>query len=206
MATPKLKVDLREKTGTKNSNKLRKEGLVPGVLYGHNKNTKEIQVKEIDLDKIISRYGSGTMVNADLNGEVVPALIKDVQKSIIKNGILHVDLQQLSENETVKLSVPIILENKESVESSTAIVQQQLMEVDIQCLPKHIPNSINVDAKRIEEGKPLTVADLKFMKDENIEVLSDEGEIIALFTSASTMVEDEGDEIEIESEGSILEE
>ncbi len=206
MATPKLKADIREESGKTNSKKLRNEGLVPGVLYGHNKETREVQIKTNELQKVLSQYGYGTMVSLEIKDNIIPAIIKEVQNDIVTNNLLHIDLQQLSENEKVKLSVPIVLKGKRDVEDSSTIVQQQLMELEIQCLPKYIPNSITVDAIKVKSGDALTVGDLDIIKDENIEVLNETEEVIASLTSNTTMDEEveESEENFYESDKSVL--
>lgn len=197
MPTPKVKAQLRENIGGNKVSKLRNQGFVPGVVYGHNKETREVKVEVSELRKLINRYGTGTMINIDLDGELVLALVKDVQKDMLKGHLLHVDFQQLSEDETVRLTVPITIEGKDKVEDNDTIVQQQVMELNIECLPKDIPSTIVVDAGVLKSGDALTVGDLDIAKNEDINVLDETGEVIASLTTASTIVElEEEDEKE----------
>ncbi|MBS4535902.1 50S ribosomal protein L25 [Clostridium sp. D2Q-14] len=205
MSTASLNAKLREEIGTGKSKGLRREGYIPGVLYGHNKKTKNIALKTQEIQKLVTDKGYGALVNIELEGEKIPSLLKDIQKKIVKDEYLHVDFQQLSENEEVRLTIPVYLENRESVEDTETTVQQQLMEIDIQCLPKHIINYVNIDASKLKSGKAITVGDLEL---EGIDILNEKEEVIASLTSALRHSdEDEGESTEsiYMSEESILE-
>lgn len=205
MGIPVLKAELREKNNVKAKN-LRKRGFIPGVLYGHNKDTKEIIVKTKELQKIISNHGFRTMIDLEIEDKKYPTIIKEVQKALVTYNILHVDLQQLNDNEKIKLTLPIVLEGKERVEDSSTVVEQQLKEINIQCLPKYIPSSILVDASILKEKNVLKVKDIEIFKNENIDVLNDLEDIVATVTYATREENIEEDNRPIyESSKSILE-
>lgn len=205
MAIPNLKAELREGGGKGFAKKLRSDGFIPGVVYGHNKETRSIKIKKKEIERHISRYGRSKSLNVSLNGEIVPVIIKDLQRDLLKEMILHIDLQQLSENEKIKLSVPINLLGKDKVESSTTLLQQQLMNLDIQCLPKDIPDSITADVSELKPGEGLEVSNLDIYSNEKVEVLNEPGEIVALIISANKEEIIEEDDTPIyESDKSIL--
>lgn len=207
MITKKLRAEMRMDTIDKNPKKLRSRGFIPGVLYGRNKDTRELQLKTKELQKLLAIQGYGAMVSLELDNEIIPAIIKEVQKGVIDSEILNIDFQQLSENEKIKISIPILLENKEKIEDAVTIIQQQLMELDIQCLPKYIPNNISLDVVSMQKGHALTVGDMDILKNENIEVLNDIVEVVASITSTTKAVEAEEEDKPIyESEKSILDE
>ncbi|QXM07149.1 50S ribosomal protein L25 [Crassaminicella indica] len=188
MGMPLLKVKERKETNKKYLKKIRKEGFVPAVIYGHNKKTKEVQFNKQELDKTLNHYGVGSSVQLSMGDEIRLAIIKDVQRHITKLHVLHIDLQELDEKEKVRVKLPIYLINKSAVESSTSVIQQQMTELEIQTLPKYLPQSIEVDVSTMKYGEPLTVKDLWVFNNENIEVLSDKDEIVALL-AASTKLE-----------------
>jgi len=191
MATTKLNVDLREEVGTGKAHALRRDGFVPGVLYGHNKKTRNIALRTNELQKLISDNGSGALVTIEIDGENIPAILKDVQKRIVKDDYLHVDFQQLSENEEIKLTIPVYVGNRESVEDSATTVQQQLMEIDIQCLPKYIVNHVDIDASKLKDNHAITVGELEL---EGVNILNEDEEVIASLTYANKQEEDEEEE------------
>lgn len=205
MATPMLKVEMRENGGRRHSKRIRNQGFVPGVIYGHNKETKAIKVKEPELYRVLNRYGSKSTVTLDMNGEKVPTIIKEVQRHITKDYLLHIDFQQLSENEKVKIQVPVLITGKEKVETSSTFIQQQITELDVQCLPKHIPHSIEIDVSGLELGQSITVGDI--MNNENIEILNDDEEVIVTLISSTLNEEDTEEEADVpiyQSDKSIL--
>ncbi len=206
MAIPKLNVMTRESNGKKSSHKLRKEGFVPGVIYGHNKETKSIKMDRQLLQKLLNKYGESGTVSLEMDGEIKPTIIKEVQRGIVKSEVVHIDFQELSAGEKIKMTVHITLVGKEKVESSSTMIQQQLSELDIQCLPKDIPQGITVDVSQLEIGGSLTVADLDIFKDDKIEVLNDETEVVTSLISVNNEPEEEEeDSLPIyESEDSIL--
>ncbi|SET75502.1 LSU ribosomal protein L25P [Natronincola peptidivorans] len=196
MATPMLKGDLRNATGKNKMSKQRREGTVPGVVYSKGKDTQSIYLKAKEIEKLLSRYGTSSKIGLDLDGKKTFAIIKEVQKNMVKNTLLHVDLQTLDENEKIRLTVPIYLMNKEKVESSSEILQVQLNEVEIQTYPRYLPEKVEVDASKLKEQDNLTLEDLNIASDENIEILDDINSVVATIVHASKQEEEEEEESE----------
>lgn len=205
MATPKLKVEPRSLNPKVKPHTLRKRGFLPGVLYGRNKDTREFQIRTKELQSIISNHGYGAMVNLEIENKLIPAIIKEVQKATLTQEILNIDLQELSHDVKIKLIIPIVLEDKDRVEDSNTIVEQQLKELNIQCFPKYIPSSIIVNSAVLEDTNVLKVGDLEVINDENIEVLNDIEDIVATLSRATKEIVEEKDNSPIYiSEKSIL--
>ena len=173
MATPLLEIYERGVVGKNSVAKERRRGKIPAILYSKGKETKLIFIKERELEKILTQYGSSTRLALNSAGEKYYAVIKEIQRDNLKNNLLHVDLQTLNENQKIKLTLPIYLINKESVESTSEFLQIQHNEIDIQTYPKFIPHRIEADAKLLKKKDSLTVADLNIADNENIEILLD---------------------------------
>lgn len=186
-----LKADMRHAAGSVPSKRLRQAGWVPAVVYGRHKETKEVKVKVKDVEKIIEKRGYGTIFHLELGQSTIPAIIKEVQRHITKDHMLHIDFQELLDNQRIKLNVPIILEGREDLEDAFTIIQQQVKELSIQCLPKYIPQSITENALKLKENSTLAVKDLEINKEEHIEVLNDPEELIAMMTSTMKQETDE---------------
>ncbi|MGO1369931.1 MAG: 50S ribosomal protein L25 [Senegalia sp. (in: firmicutes)] len=208
MATKKLTAKLREEVGTGDSNQLRREGYTPGVLYGRSKDTKNIAFNTKELQKIVTDEGYGALVTLDIDGKNTAAILKDVQREIVKDGFLHADFQELSENEEIRLTIPLYLENREKAETNDSIVQLQLSEIDIECLPKYIVSYVNIDAAKLKDQPAITIGDLEL---EGIDILHEDDEVIASLTYASKAQEEDDDDEEAtetpiyEDEKSVLE-
>ncbi|MBM7614699.1 50S ribosomal protein L25 [Alkaliphilus hydrothermalis] len=178
MATPLLQVYQREIVGKNSVAKQRKKGKIPGILYSRGKTTQLIFMKERDIEKILSKYGS-TRIAVSLEGEKSFAVIKEIQRENLKNQILHVDLQTLRDDQKIKLTLPIHFVNREAVENSSQFLQTIHNEIDIQTYPKYIPDKIEVDAKLLNKKDAITVKDLQILNSEHIEVFLEKDAIIA---------------------------
>ncbi len=208
MAVPKLKAEIRNNVGRRNCNKLRASGYVPGVIYGNEEDTKAIKLETQELNRILNKYGSTGTIEIELQGEAVPVLIKEVQRHPIKDIVLHTDFQKLSADKKVRLRIPVVIQGRESVEAATSgVIEQQLMEVELQCLPKYIPQYITVDVSNLNFGDVIKLSDLDIAKDENYELFTDLDELIVSLTASSKHEEHEEKAVPIyESEKSILDE
>ncbi len=193
MATPVLEAIARETVGKNPITKERKIGNVPAILYSRGKETEKVFLKEKELERVLAQYGTSSRLGLDYNGERHYAVIKEIQRDTIKQQLLHVDLQKLNDNERVKLTFPIYINNREAVESSTEIVQHILSEVEIYTYPKYLPEKVEVDAKILKEKDAITVNDLSIASNENIEILHDRGATVASLVYASK-VSSEGEE------------
>ncbi len=188
MATPQIQAFKREMVGKNSVAKERKKGKVPAVVYSKGKDTQLIYLKERELEKLLSQYGTSLRLGLNFQDVTTFAIIKEIQRDNLKNQLLHLDLQTLNENEKIRLSLPIHLINKEKVENNDQILQVQLSEIEIQTYPKYIPERVEVDAKLLLEKDHITVSDLALCADKNIEVLEDKQGIIA-FLIYTTKVE-----------------
>lgn len=188
MATPQIQAFKREMVGKNSVAKERKKGKVPAVVYSKGKDTQLIYLKERELEKLLSQYGTSLRLGLNFQDVTTFAIIKEIQRDNLKNQLLHLDLQTLNENEKIRLSLPIHLINKEKVENNDQILQVQLSEIEIQTYPKYIPERVEVDAKLLLDKDHITVSDLALCADKNIEVLEDKQGIIA-FLIYTTKVE-----------------
>jgi large subunit ribosomal protein L25 len=189
MSRPVLKIETRERSKKKSLKQLRKEGFVPGILYGHNKSTQQVRLNKQELDRALNRYGTGASVHLQMNENIKQAIIKDVQRHITKQHVLHIDFQELDANQQIKIKIPLHLMNKSAVESSTSVIQQQMTELEVQTYPQYLPQFIEVDVSKMKFGEPLRVKDLAICGDKNIQVLNEQEEIVTLLTT-STKVEE----------------
>ncbi|MCT4593620.1 MAG: 50S ribosomal protein L25 [Anaeromicrobium sp.] len=185
MAIPVLKVGIRKRKEKNQLKSLRKEGLVPAILYSCGEKTISIKLSKLELEKILNRYGVGSTIQLDFGKEIKSAIIKEIQRHITKDYVLHMDLQELDENKEIRVRIPLYILNKSVVESSVSVIQQQKIEIEIQTYPRYLPQSIEFDATNMKFGEPILVKDLNVFENENIEVLDDGESIVALLASTS---------------------
>lgn len=185
MSRPLLKSEVRAGTGKNHLKVIRNEGYVPGTVYGHNKESKNVCFPRKELERLLSKYGVGNSVELLIGDQIYHAIIKDIHRHIIKQHVLHIDLQELDASKKVRVKIPLHLINKAAVESSISVVQQQITELEIQTYPEHLPQTIEVDVAGIKFGEPMRIKNLLISTDKEIEVLRDPEEIVALIASAS---------------------
>jgi large subunit ribosomal protein L25 len=173
----------REGVGKGPTRRLRAQGMIPAALYGEGGEAVAVAVNAKDIATIL-RSGSGhntifklALPHAD--GEPANVIIKDYQVDPVKGRLLHADLLRLSMTTltTVNVSVETIGEPP-GVKSEGGILELQLREIEVECLPGDIPERLTVDVSNLQIGGHVTVADLVYDRDK-VKVLADEHQIVA---------------------------
>lgn len=153
-----LEVVTRSATGTRESRRLRRQGLVPAILYGHGEACVDLATKREALDAVI-RHG-GRVV--DLNGAVKEsALIRELQWDVYGIEPIHVDLLRVNKTERIKVKVPVDLRGDAPGHRSGGTVTIVLHEVEIECTPDQIPEKIHVHVGSLGVGGAVKVQDLE---------------------------------------------
>lgn len=203
MKKPKLKVELRDNTGKEINKKLRKEGIVPGVLYSpHDKENLVLKVKNAELSKLLSAKAHG-LIDLEINDEEKKinrlVIIKDVQYNTLKRRIVHVDFYGVTLKEKLTLEVDIELIGEPIGIEEGGILQVELRKVEIECLPSHVPDSFKADLSNLNVGDHISVGGMEIP--EGVEVLTAPDRIVAavvLPTKIEEVVEEE--EVGVEGE------
>jgi large subunit ribosomal protein L25 len=178
--------------GNKNdARRVRMGGKVPAVLYGAGKDATAVALDPRQVSRILnSKTGYNTIFDLTLDGgERTKAMIVDWQYEPIKGSLLHIDLKRIAMDQRLKVEVPIVLKGEAAgVKQEGGILEQLLREVEIECLPGDIPDSVEVDVSDLTFGKVIRVSDLphnaklKFLTDENqpvAHVISIKEEVVA---------------------------
>lgn len=199
MEKPKLKVELRNNTGKEVNKKFRREGIVPGVLYSpHDKKNILLKVKREDLLKLLSEKKHGIIDleidDGQKNFERL-AIIKDIQYNPLKRQMVHVDFYGATLKEKLTIEVRIELIGEPIGLKEGGILEVKLREVEIECLPSQVPESLKADISHLKINDHLTVGELDIPK--GIEVLIEPDRIIAS-VYPPTKVEEVAKEEEVE--------
>ena len=198
----KLIVTQRERTGSRETRRLRKEGIVPGVLYGTGEPVA-IAVAERELRRALTGAGglhSILDVEIDGVGKTHPSILKDYQLDNVRGGVTHVDLQEVRLDRAITASVTVTLvggENSPGVREG-GVLSQPLRELSIEALPLEIPEHLDLDVSGLAIGDALRVADVAVP--EGVKVL-DEPETTVASVMAPTRVVEEVPEAEEGAEG-----
>lgn len=157
-----LKLDEREVHGKKVA-QLRKESIVPAVVYGPGMKPVSVQADHNVLEKVYRQAGSHSPVHLTIGSKKRIAMIKDVEFDVVKHTINHVSFHAVKANEAVVAEVPIHLtdEGESAAEKAGLIILQSLEKIEIRALPMDLPEALEVSVTKLNEaGERLTVADI----------------------------------------------
>lgn len=158
----KLKAKLRQGTGKGFAKKLRKNGEIPCVIYGHGEQAISASVWEKDFQDLIKRnpYGVG-VVNLEIKGkETFWSVVKAIQKDPITDEVLHIDFQHLHKGEKITVDIPIKASGIPIGEKEGGMLEQVTHEVRVTVLPSKIFSVITVDVSQLTTGKSIHIKDI----------------------------------------------
>ncbi|HUJ93035.1 MAG TPA: 50S ribosomal protein L25 [Gaiellaceae bacterium] len=187
----KLVVAQRDLTGSRETRRLRKQGLVPGVLYG-NGDPIAITIGERELRRALT--GEGGLhaildVEIDGAGKTHPSILKDYQVDKVRGGVTHVDLHEVRLDQTIHASVAVQLLGGEDAPGvrEGGVLSQPLRELNVEALPLEVPASIDLDVSALAIGDSLRVSDI--VVPEGVKLLDDPETVLASVTAPTREVE-----------------
>lgn len=176
--------------------KLRKQDLVPGIIYGKGVSPIPLAIKEADLTRIFRTRGTGGLYKLSIQGEEpAMALLRDVQRKPLTGEIIHIDFMQVKMSENITALVPVAVTGDEELVKQGAIVQTSMKEVEVECLPGDLPNSLHLDISGKTMGDAVLVKDLEYPED--VRILTDPDAVILVISHPTREVpetEETGDE------------
>jgi large subunit ribosomal protein L25 len=185
-----IQANLRTEVGKNKIKYIRTQGYVPAVIYGHNKETRSIKLDRKQMDRFLMYHTKGSTLDVEINGKSAMVVLKDFQRRGLKDQLIHVDFQELSANETVKIPVPILVRNREYIERIGAILEDHLTEIEIEALPSDLIEHVYVDVEGMAFGDVIRVSDLVFENMEKVTLLTDL-DLTVLAVSAPSKEEEE---------------
>ena len=202
----KLVVAQRERLGSAESRRLRKEGLVPGVLYGGGEPVA-ICIAERELRRALTgAAGLHSILDVEIDGkgETHASILKEYQVDPVRGGVTHVDLQEVRLDKPIQASVSVQLHGGEDAPGvrEGGVLSQPLREVTVEALPLEVPEHLNLDVSGMEIGGTLRISDLT--APEGTTLLDDPEMVVATVTAPTKVVEPEPTEEELaamEAEG-----
>ena len=179
---------------------LRREGILPAVVYGHNIEPISISLDMRDAVRTLDSISPSALVVLDIDGEKHHTLVRDKQRNPVRRTIMHVDFQAVSLTETVRADVSVnIVGEAPAVETYLGIVVPSLEQISIECLPTNLPDKLDVDISGLEEiGDSILVGDLT--APDGVEIMNDpEDVVVVVIAQAAEEVEEvEEEEVELE--------
>lgn len=150
----------------------RSAGKVPAVIYGHGREPQPLALGSVEFDRLLEKISpETTIVEVTIGGQATKALIREIQRHPIKQGIVHVDFQEIHAGEKLRLEIPIhLVGTADGVRNQGGVLDQVLRTIEIEVLPEHIPEHVELDVTALVIGRSLHVSDLNIP---NVEILTD---------------------------------
>ena len=203
MATHELTVTSRTESGKAAAKRLRREGLVPAVAYGHKEPNVNLTVDAKQLRDLLSHHAAHGLLTLKFKDGSAPDLsviIKDLQRHPVRHSVNAVDFLRVSLDEEVTATVPVILEGEpESVRTGDGVLVQALHEITVSAFPQNLPEELRIDVSSLElNGPPLHVKDIPLPQ--GVKALTDEEEPVAVVNIPRAAPTEEPTEGEAETE------
>jgi large subunit ribosomal protein L25 len=199
----RLEVKERERTGSRESRRLRRDGLIPGVLYGRGKAPHAICVPERELRRALTGgHGLHAILDVVLEGQKTThaSILKEAQQDPIKGRVIHVDLQEVRLDQPIQAQVVVELVGEAEGVKEGGVLSQVVREINVEALPMEVPDRLELDVSGMVIGDTLRLADLP--PREGVTYLDDPEEtVLANVTMPTRIVEPEPEEGEELPEG-----
>jgi large subunit ribosomal protein L25 len=160
----RLKAEKRVQGGKNPARRLRKEGIIPAVLYGKDVEPLSLSISAKEWRLLQTRVKSNTIIKMELkkNGatEERPVMLKDLQRTGLSDAILHIDFLQVSMERAVQVEVPIHFVGEPAGLVKGGVIEQHLRSIMIESLPGQIPEKIEVDISALDIGDSIHISDL----------------------------------------------
>jgi large subunit ribosomal protein L25 len=174
-----LKAVARELVGKK-VKQLRKQNLVPAVMYGNKIEAQNLAVNYLDFSRVYDKAGESALVEVEVAGKKVNALIHDIQLDPMSGRFTHVDFFQVNMKEEVETEIPLeFIGESEAVKANGGVLVKNIDAVTVKCLPADLPEKFVVDIAKLATFEDvITVADLK--TSDKVEILLEDETVIAM--------------------------
>jgi len=196
-----LEVQQRDAFGKQHARALRRNGIVPAILYGRAQDTLTIQFDARTFQQFLRTHGENVIINMQVgDGNTETAIIREIQRDPVEKQILiHADFTRISLDEPVTSTVPIILEGNTPGVQEGGILESPLRQGTLHCLPLQLPSDISVDVSGLAIGDAVHVSDLNLGDD--IEILDEPERVLAMVSQPRMEIEEPAEDEEGEGEG-----
>jgi large subunit ribosomal protein L25 len=194
-----LKAAPRADFGSRASRRMRRDGVVPGVVYSGGSDATPFQVSERDVRSILSE--GAALFDLEIDGsKAVPVVIKDEQHHPVRGAVLHIDFHEVRLDEEIQAEVPIELEGADSAPGvrEGGVLEHVTREITVEALPAEIPDNITVDVSAMEINDTLSLAAVT--APEGVTFVAEDLEEITIVTLSPPRVEEVTTEVEEEAE------
>ena len=162
MSETVLQAEVGRRAGSSDARRLRADGKIPAVVYGHGMDPISVSVDRRELRQALSgAAGMNTILDLTVEGTVYPSLIKDIQRHPVKRSVQHIDFIQVNLNEEIVVSIPIHLEGEaKDVSANGGLVDLSMQELQVRTTPRNIPDSVIIDVSEMTMDTVIRVEDI----------------------------------------------
>jgi large subunit ribosomal protein L25 len=177
-----LEAELREGKGRAKSKDLRESGYLPSVVYFHGKDAVSIKISRGALLKLVHQHRLESVIinlkiKDDKKAKGRPCLVKEIQYDPVREDIIHVDFNEISLTEAIKVNVAVVAKGEAiGVKQEGGSLEHLLWEIEVECLPTNIPKDIQVDVTALKMGDAIHVKDIVFS--EGVKPLNDPSAVV----------------------------
>lgn len=165
MKKVKIKAQLREKTGTRESRRLRKKGFITVELYGAKEENTHLVIERKNFEKIWHEiHGETVIFVIEFDNKKVNSVIKEIQRDVLYGYPIHIDFQVLHEKEEITVPVPVILKGEAKGVKLGGILEHFIHQLHVKTVPSKIPGHIEIDISDLKIGDSIHVKDIKLEK------------------------------------------
>ena len=201
MADRILNIKLREKTGKEAARKERQQGFIPAVLYGI-KGNKIQTVKTKDFEKMFEEIGEHSIINLNIdNKDKAEVIVKDFQLDPVTKHVIHIDFLEFEKGKALKTEVPIHVIGDSKGVKVGGILETFLHDLEIECLPRDIPNSVVIDVTHMDIGDSLHARDITV--EDKIKILTNPEQVVIAIGMPTKIEEPVEEEEAVPAEGEV---
>jgi large subunit ribosomal protein L25 len=176
----------RQKGGSAESRRIRKNGRIPAVIYGRSGKSVSIDLDATEFLKGTKGISESTIVKVSIDGKEYDAFVKGTQRNIIDGNILHIDFYEVESGVALRAKVPVILHGNPIGVREGGMLETPLHEIEVECLPKDLPERIEMDISELKANHSMHVRDIPLAQ--GIKLLSNPDQVIALVKFAKIEV------------------
>ncbi|MDR2797692.1 MAG: 50S ribosomal protein L25 [Treponema sp.] len=181
----------RAATGSGAARRIRRAGRIPGVLYGRSGQARAIDLDAQEFVKSIKNISESTIVTVEIEGTSYNAFVKDTQRNIQDGNVLHVDFYEVESGVMLRAKVSVHIQGNPVGVREGGTLESPLHEIEVECLPKDLPQRIEVDVSELKINQSIHVRDLAL--GEGVRIISGADQVVALvkFAKAEGVVASE---------------
>jgi large subunit ribosomal protein L25 len=177
----------RTEAGSGEARRIRRAGRIPAVVYGRSGKALSIDLDALEFVNNVKGISESTIVTINVDGQAHQAFVKDTQRNITDGKILHVDFYEVEAGVSLRAKVSVHAQGNPIGVREGGILESPLHEIEVECLPKDLPERIDVDITELKVNQSIHVRDLKL--GEGVRLISNPDQVVALVKFAKAEVE-----------------